>query len=245
MDLFPKYILVTGATSGIGRNLVEFLVRNPNLHVFGIGRDSSKLGDLLNCSNFTFLQFDLTQIDRINELINDSLSGVKLSGFVHCAGMEETLPISLYTPAKVQNIFSLNVFSAIEILRILSKKKFSEDGASFILLSSVMGELGQAGKVGYCSSKAALIGIVKALSLELAKRKIRVNSVSPGVVQTPLTDKLFQQLDEDGVKSIINMHPLGIGETEDVVATLAFLLSKESKWITGQNFKIDGGYSAH
>jgi len=106
-----------------------------------------------------------------------------------------------------------------------------------------MGELGQAGKVGYCGTKAALLGGVKSLALEVSKRKIRVNAISPGVVATPLTKKMLQQLDEENVNRILGMHPIGIGNTEDVVALLSFLLSDKSKWITGQNIKIDGGYS--
>lgn len=243
MENNSKNILITGATSGIGKSLVEFLVKNNENHIYGIGRDADKLGELVNKSNFTFIPFDLKNVDRIEELFTTELNSIKFSGFVHCAGVEETLPISLYVPSRIQSIFSLNVFSAIEILRILSKKKYSDDSASFILLSSVMGELGQAGKVGYCSSKAALLGVVRSLSLELAKRNIRVNAISPGIVDTPLTQKLFQQLDEENVNRIKGMHPIGIGETKDVVSLLNFLLSKDSKWITGQNIKIDGGYS--
>lgn len=236
-------ILVTGATSGIGKVLVEKLIEDKENHVFGIGRDGSKLGSLIDEENFTFLPFDLNHVGDIEELFNSSMGGIKFKGFVHCAGIEETLPISLYTPSRIQSIFALNVFSAIEILRILSKKKYSKDSASFILLSSVMGELGQAGKVGYCSSKAALLGVVNSLSLELAKREIRVNAISPGIVETPLTQKLFQQLDEENVNKIIGMHPIGIGKPDDVVSLINFLLSDNSRWITGQNIKIDGGYS--
>ncbi|WP_312697193.1 SDR family NAD(P)-dependent oxidoreductase [Sphingobacterium mizutaii] len=243
MNIYSKKILVTGATSGIGKALVKVLLEDKENEVFGIGRDSSKLGSILEQPNFTFLPFDLNKLDEIEGLLNSSIGANKFTGFVHCAGIEETLPISLYTPSRVQSIFTLNVFSAIEILRVLSKKKYSEDSASFILVSSVMGELGQAGKVGYCSSKAALLGVVNSLSLELSKRKIRVNAISPGIVETPLTNKLFQQLDEENVNKIVAMHPIGIGKPDDVVSLIRFLLSGDSRWITGQNIKIDGGYS--
>lgn len=106
-----------------------------------------------------------------------------------------------------------------------------------------MGILGQSGKVGYCASKSAVIGAVKASALELAKRNIRVNAVLPGVVMTPMTEKLFEKIDEASQKRIQDMHPLGFGTVEDVVPTIAFLLSDNSKWITGQNIIIDGGYS--
>lgn len=243
MESYSRNILITGVTSGIGKALAEYLVAEENYHVFGIGRDESKLEKLAQRANFTFIAFDLNKIDDIELLFKSQFNSIKFSGFVHCAGIEEILPISLYVPSRIQSIFQLNVFSAVEILRNLSKKKFSEEGASFIVLSSVMGELGQAGKVGYCGTKAALLGVVKSLSLEVSKRKIRVNAISPGVVETPLTKKMLQQLDEENVNRILGMHPIGIGNTEDVVALLSFLLSDKSKWITGQNIKIDGGYS--
>ena len=85
--------------------------------------------------------------------------------------------------------------------------------------------------------------MVKAIALELAPRNIRVNAVSPGVVQTPMTDRLFSLIDSKHKDQIIEMHPLGIGKVEDVVPLIRFLLSDGSKWITGQNIKVDGGYS--
>jgi NAD(P)-dependent dehydrogenase (short-subunit alcohol dehydrogenase family) len=129
------------------------------------------------------------------------------------------------------------------LIRLFSKKKYSNDGASVIFFSSVMGILGQQGKIGYCSSKSAILGLTKSSALELAKRKIRVNAVLPGVVNTPITQKLFSQLEQINIDSIIAMHPLGIGEVEDIVPVVEFLLSDGSRWLTGQNIIIDGGYS--
>ncbi len=244
MQEVQRHILVTGATSGIGKGIVGELIKDTQCMVYGLGRDQSKVSDLLNDhDNFKFISFDLSNIVAIEELFLSNFKDVKFSGFVHCAGIEETLPMTLYTPQRVFDIFQINVFSAIEILRFLSKKKYSVDEASFVLLSSVMGELGQPGKVGYCASKSALLGVVRSLALELAKRKIRVNAVSPGIVNTPLTERLFEHVDAESVARIKGMHPIGIGNVDDVVGVLYFLLSEKSKWITGQNLKIDGGYS--
>ena len=144
---------------------------------------------------------------------------------------------------KIKQIYSVNVFAGIELLRYFTKKKYSNDGASIVFLSSVMGILGQPGKIGYCSTKSAVLGMVKSSALEFAKRKIRVNAVLPGIVNTPMTQNLFAQIGEVNIKQIAGMHPLGLGEVTDVVPTILFLLSDNSKWITGQNFVIDGGYS--
>ncbi|WP_310556222.1 SDR family oxidoreductase [Flavobacterium sp.] len=236
-----KQILITGATSGIGLSLCEYLLEN-NCKVIAVGRNEDKIKNLKS-DNFTFVKLDLNEFSEYSKIFDEALNGEKLDGFVHCAGMEETLPITLYTPEKIQNIFNINVFSGIELLRFFSKKKYSNDGSSVVFISSVMGELGQPGKVGYCATKSAILGLVKASALELAKRKFRVNAISPGVVNTPMTQKLFSQIDQDNIQRIKNMHPLDIGEVEDVIPLLAFLLSNNSRWITGQNIKIDGGYS--
>ncbi len=237
-----KKILVTGATSGIGYALTEFLLLN-NCEVIAVGRDDSKIELLKKNKFFRFIKLDLNDLSNIESIFIDNLNEKKFDGFVHCAGLEETIPLALYTKDKIQNIFNINVFSGIELLRFFSKKKYSNDQSSVVFISSVMGELGQPGKIGYCATKSAILGVVKAAALELSKRKIRVNAIAPGVVNTPMTTKLFELLENENIESIKNMHPLGVGEVQDVVPILAFLLSDNSKWITGQNIKIDGGYS--
>lgn len=238
----PKQYLITGATSGIGYGVCESLLQKRH-YVYGIGRDETKVNHLIKDCNFKFLSFDLNHVEKIENVLSGFLENHRIDGVVNCAGMEETLPISIYSPEKVEKIFTLNVFAGIELLRVLSKKKFSNESASFVFLSSVMGLLGQPGKLGYCATKAALLGLVKASALELSKRRIRVNCVSPGVVNTPMTQKLFANIEEENRNRIINMHPLGLGEVADIVPAIEFLLSNESKWITGQNIIIDGGYS--
>lgn len=239
-----KKILITGATSGIGLALCEFLL-NHKCTIIAVGRDESKITQLQNqfTNSLKFVSLDLNDFSSYAKIFDEGLAVEKFDGFVHCAGIEETLPLTMYNPENVAKIFNINVFSGIELLRSFSKKKYSNDGASVVYISSVMGELGQPGKIGYCSTKSAVLGVVKSSALEFAKRKFRVNAVSPGVVNTPMTQKLFSQIEEDNIERIKQMHPLDIGEVEDVVPMIAFLLSDNSRWITGQNIKIDGGYS--
>jgi NAD(P)-dependent dehydrogenase (short-subunit alcohol dehydrogenase family) len=143
----------------------------------------------------------------------------------------------------ISSLFKINVFSGIELLRVFYKKRFSNDGYSVIFISSVMAELGQQGKIGYCATKAAITGVVRAASLELTKRRIRVNAISPAIVISPMSDTLLAGTSHDEFTEIKKMHPTGFGTTQDVVPMILFLLSENSKWITGQNIKIDGGYS--
>lgn len=238
-------ILLTGATSGIGLETLKSLINDKN-KVFAVARDFSKISNLLELysDNLIPIPFDLKETENIEKIFNEiNLVDEKLDALIHCAGIEETIPLTLYSPAKIKNIYEINVFAGIELLRHFTKKKYSNDGASAVFVSSVMGVLGQPGKIGYCSTKAAVLGMVKASALEFAKRKIRVNAVLPGVVNTPMTQNLFTQISAENVEEIKAMHPLGIGEVSDVVPTIEFLISAKSRWITGQNFIIDGGYS--
>ncbi len=243
--IYKMNILLTGATSGIGLETLKCLVDGKH-KVFAIARDFSKISNLLalHLDSIIPISFDFNETDNIEKIFNEiNLVDEKFDALIHCAGIEETIPLTLYSPSKIKNIFEINVFSGIELLRHFSKKKYSNEGSSVVFVSSVMGVLGQPGKIGYCSTKSAILGIVRASALELSKRKIRVNAVLPGVVNTPMTEKLFSQISTKNVDEIKAMHPLGIGEVGDVVPTIEFLISSKSKWITGQNFIIDGGYS--
>jgi NAD(P)-dependent dehydrogenase (short-subunit alcohol dehydrogenase family) len=238
-------ILLTGATSGIGLETLKKLLEEKN-KVFAVARDFSKISNLLSIYQGSIVPiiFDFKETDSIEKIFSEiNLTDEKLDALIHCAGVEETIPLTLYSPAKIKNIYDINVFAGIELLRHFTKKKYSNDGASVVFISSVMGVLGQPGKIGYCSTKSAVLGIVKASALEFAKRKIRVNAVLPGVVNTPMTQNLFSQISAENIEEIKAMHPLGIGEVSDVVPTIEFLISANSRWITGQNFIIDGGYS--
>jgi NAD(P)-dependent dehydrogenase (short-subunit alcohol dehydrogenase family) len=238
-------VLLTGATSGIGLETLKRLVEQGDV-VYAIGRDFQKIEKFYNKNQEKIkkYKFDFNEISEIKNLFSlFDLGNDKFDAMIHCASIEETLPLSMYSPERVKKIFDLNVFAGIELLRHFTKKKYSYDGASAVFLSSVMGILGQPGKIGYCSTKAAVIGMVRSSALEFVKRKIRINCVLPGIVKTPMTQKLFTNLNKEHIQQIENMHPLGLGEVEDVVPMILFLISSNSKWITGQEFVIDGGYS--
>lgn len=241
-----KKYLVTGATSGIGLGLTSALLDEGH-SVIALGRDFTSIKSIgIDTNNLLNIEIDLSDIECIESTLEKVVNKEeKIDGFVHCAGIEETIPLRMYSPALVNKIFNINVFSAIEILRVVSQMKISNDSASLIFLSSVMGGVGQSGKVGYCASKSALYGVVKSAAMELSKRRIRVNAISPGLVNTPMMHKMFEVLPEDSKNELLKMHPLGFGTVEDVVSVICFLLSDKSKWITGQNFIIDGGYSIH
>lgn len=247
-SLTNKNIIITGASSGIGRQCaITFSKLGANIIL--MARNKERLKDTfakLNKGNHIFISQDITEYDKLEKIVSTAVEKVgKISGFVHSAGEEMTMPLRSMHPSYYEKMFAINLISGFELARIISKKKYlNEKGASFVFISSVMGVLGQAGKVGYCSSKGALISGARAMALELEKKNIRVNCILSGVVETEMSNKMFENLPEESKKSIIDMHPLGLGKPEDIANASAFLLSDASRWITGTNLIVDGGYSA-
>ncbi|HQN17018.1 MAG TPA: SDR family oxidoreductase [Bacteroidales bacterium] len=247
-SLSGKKILVTGASSGIGKSAAIWC-NKMGADVILIARDQKRLKetyDILKVGNNTYYSLDLKTYEVIEPAVYEYVEKYgKIDGFIHAAGVEETIPMQLMSPKRYEELFSINVISGFEIARIISKKKYiNPDGGSFIFISSIMGTLGQSGKIGYCSSKGALISGAKAMALELAVKKIRVNTISPAIVETELTRRMFTSLTEEAIKAISEMHPLGFGKPDDIAFAAIYLLSDAAKWVTGSNLIIDGGYCA-
>jgi len=248
LNLKNKNIIITGASSGIGRQCaITFSKLGANIIL--IARNKERLKDTLNKlekGNHLIVPQNITEYDKLEEVVNIAVDKIgRISGFVHSAGIEMTLPLRSMTPSYYEDMFAINVISGLELARIISKKKYlDKNGASFVFISSVMGILGQLGKIGYCSSKGSLISGVKAMALELAFKKIRVNCILPGVVETEMSNEMFQKLSEESKKNIVDMHPLGLGKPEDIAYACVYLLSDSARWVTGTNLIIDGGYSA-
>jgi NAD(P)-dependent dehydrogenase (short-subunit alcohol dehydrogenase family) len=247
ISLENRNILITGASSGIGRECAVVLSKI-GAKVILIGRDLIRLKqtlDLLQGNNHLIYKMDVTDYNNIETIISDAVNKIgKIDGFIHCAGIEMTLPLQSMNYSKFNQLFSINTIAAFEFAKILSKKKYCNSlGASYVFISSVTGLLGVNGKIGYCSSKAALIAGGKAMAIELANKKIRVNTILPGMVDTEMFQKMKDELSKESLLDIQKRHPLGIGQPIDIASLCAFLLSDLSKWITGSDYIIDGGYS--
>lgn len=247
MNVANKTVVITGASSGIGKQCA-IDISNSGANVVLIGRNKERLDDVyhnMTPGNHLLFQIDITEYEKLESVIEDAVSKLgKISGFVSSAGVESTVPLQVLNPEVYTKHFSINVIAGFELARIISRKKYiNQEGASYIFISSVMSILGEKGKIAYCSSKSALVSGVKAMALELASKKIRANCVSPAMVETEMTGKMFQTLPDNFKKDIINRHPLGIGKPEDISNLVKFLLSDGSRWITGSNIVIDGGYS--
>lgn len=247
--LKDKVVLITGASSGIGKQTAIFFSQQ-GAKVIVTGRNQQRLtetfNDLKGNKHFS-LCANLDSPDDIERLIKSAVSEMgPLDGVVHCAGVQKTLPVKMLKENHFDEIFNANVKSAQFIAKSISRKgRFNPQGLSLIFLSSVAAICGEPAISTYAASKAALQGLSKSLALELARLKVRVNCIAPGVVKTEMAEGLFDKLTPEQYAAIDEKHPLGLGTPEDVAYAAAFLTSDMSRWVTGTTLYVDGGYSAH
>lgn len=246
-SLKDKIVLITGASSGIGKQCAISCSKMGAIIIL-VARNEDRLKSVmaeLEGDNHIYFSIDVTEYDKIADIVKKAVEKVgKIDGFIHSAGIEMTKPLKVLKSTDIEDMFSVNVIAGFELAKIITKRKYSNLSASLVFISSIMGKYGQPGKIAYCASKAAVIGGVKALALELASKNIRVNCVLPAVVNTEMSKILFDNLGKQEQEKILNMHPLGLGDSEDVANACIYLLSDASKWVTGTNLIIDGGYSA-
>lgn len=241
-SLVGKTILVTGASSGIGRETAITCSRM-GANVVINGRDPERLQatcDMLGCDDVPCIVADLTSQEDVERLV---AALPPLDGAVLCAGNSTTLPLQFGSREKFDEMFDINFFAPVELLRLMYKKKVLQKGASVVLIASIGGTHSyMPGNGVYGASKAALNSVMKYAAREYSARKVRVNSICPGMVDTPLIHRgtiTEEQLAEDAKK-----YPLGrYGKPEDIANGAVYLLSDASSWLTGHDLVIDGGFS--
>ena len=182
----------------------------------------------------------LEELEAFSKQVKESVG--PLDGLVYCAGAQKTLPLVMTKPAVLQELFALNTFAAIELVRCFSKAGYAREGASFVLLSSLAAHESSPGKAAYSASKAALEGFMTSASFELMQKKIRLNVIAPGIVKTSMSEGFLGKMTSDQFHALEATYPLGFGESEDVAWMVEFLLSRRSRWVSGKIFLIDGGH---
>ncbi|MDY0281825.1 MAG: SDR family oxidoreductase [Salinivirgaceae bacterium] len=248
-DLSGKKFVVTGASSGIGRQCC-ISCSQMNAQIILIGRDTKRLQEtksqMVNPDYHAMYSVDINDTEILEQTVNEIKDKIgSVDGIIHCAGISTTLPIKLVTNTKMEEFFKTNVFSAFHLTKLLLKPGgFNKIGGSIIFMSSVMSVVGESGKSLYSMTKGALLSGARSLAIELSRKKIRVNCISPGVVISPMSANAIYSQDPEMLERVTNMHPLGLGNVTDVANGCVYLLSDASKWVTGTNLVIDGGYVA-
>ena len=241
-SLEGKRVLVTGASSGIGRGLAIECSRM-GAKVVITGRNEARLQETLalmqNIDEHQVLMADLAVDEDVQNLVDGIEDG--LDGIVLCAGFTIVKPFKFVSPQDIEAIMDVNYKAPVILTQKLLKKKKINKSASIVFISSVSGVFVSAPAAAlYSGSKGAVNGVAKAMALDLSARGIRVNCVNPGMVDTNIFSKgdiTQEQLEED-----VKHYPLGrYGKPEDIGYAVVYLLSDASAWVTGTNLKIDGG----
>jgi NAD(P)-dependent dehydrogenase (short-subunit alcohol dehydrogenase family) len=236
-----KKILVTGASSGIGRQ-VAISASLMGAKIILNGRNVSELKktqEQLSGNGHEIIACDILQQserDRLSKEIS------QLDGIVHCAGIVKPFPIKFLDQQKLDETLNLNYEAPVLMMSALLKQKKINSNASLVFLSSISGQHPHKGGATYAGSKAALESFVKVLALELYAQGIRANCISPAMVKSPMYDQAATEMSKEEMDKHVARYPLGVGLPEDVANTAVFLLSSASRWITGINITLDGGF---
>ena len=247
MSLEGRTILVTGATSGIGKATAIY-VSKLGARVVASGRNPERLAETLAALEgkaHIGRLFDLADLDAIVPWLKALCAEIgPLNGIAHCAGVQATKPIQAINPHFVMDVLTQNLGASLLLAQAFRLKACHGSPASLVYCSSSAALRTAPGNVVYAASKGGIVSAVRGLGVELVRDGVRVNAVAPAMVDTPMSDQFRTILSEDNFKRVVDMHPLGLGRPEDVAAAIAFLLADTSRWITGSILSVDGGFLA-
>ena len=234
MSFKDKNILIIGASSGIGLDLTNRLTEQGAI-VYASSRNRNEAWP----SSVQYQELDVTQnVEVISSFVPDQLHGL-----VYSVGNINLKPFARLQAEELTKDFQLNVVGAAMVIQQALKSLKNAAGASIVLISSVAVKTGMGFHASTAAAKGALEGFAISLAAELANQNIRVNVVAPSLTDTPLAEKFLNTPEKK--EAAAKRHPIGrFGSTADISSAIAFLLSDESSWITGQVIAIDGGMSS-
>lgn len=232
-----KNVLITGGSSGIGAATAKYL-STLGYTVILVARDKERLQSVAESivgEVYTYC-YDLMDISHMEEIfLFCKGQGLYLDGLVHCAGIAFNLPVRSIQNDKMQMVMQTSFNAFVELGKLFYNRKYSNENASIVALSSLAARTCKRGTLIYSSSKEALNTAVTIMSKEFVKRKIRVNSLMPAYVKTPMTEGL----DEDAI--VENEQPYGWIEPLDIAYMIEYLLSDKARFITGAHIPISAG----
>ena len=244
-SLEGKTILVTGASSGIGRGIaVECSKMGAKVVINGRNKERlQKTFDQLEGEGHIQIVADLSKQEDIERLANEV---PVLNGFVNSAGIPKICPVKRIDRQTLEEIMNVNAFGPILLTSQLLRKKKLQKKSSIVLIASISGVcMANTGEGPYAATKAALAGYTKTAAFELAAQGTRVNTICPGLVPTEILTLSNEMFSEDQLKeTMYGRYPLKrVGTPEDIANGAIYLLSDASSWVTGINLVIDGGYT--
>jgi len=239
--LKDKAILVTGAGKGIGK-ACALLADACGANVIAVARTES---DLVALKNESSERLSFWVGDVQDKALYEKIQALPLlHGLINNAGTNRVAPMQKQSDENIDDILSLNIRSAYKVAQAAITPMLKSQAPSIVHMSSQMGFVGSPGRTLYCLSKHAIEGLTKAMAVELAPNNIRVNSVAPTFIKTPMTEPMLEE--PAFAEMVMNNIPLQrLGSVEDVANACIFLLSELSMTTTGSCLKVDGGWTAH
>ena len=239
-DLEGKNIIVTGATGGIGNSIIKKLNQS-SANILASGTRIEKLEELRNkYENIKILKFDIAQSNKVEEFVEQASKelGGKLDCVVNNAGItQDNLAIRM-SIEEWQKVIDINLTSTFLMSKFVIKKMLKNKFGKIVNITSVVGHTGNLGQANYTASKAGIIAMSKSLAIEYAKKNITINCISPGFIQTAMTEKLDDKIKD----AIISKIPAArLGEPDDIANAVLFLCSNQSNYINGETLHVNGG----
>lgn len=240
-----KNFVVVGASSGMGRQIALDLAE-AGAHVLAVARNEERLSEVQKAFPELILVQSLDVLKAGSEdwdhVLGDFVgSHGKLHGGVYTAGITGMTALRMYDEEFAHRILDTSFFGMVRFIQGMAKKKHAEKGSSYVVFSSTAAHYGNRGQFAYSGAKGAVYTAVRSLAKELYRDKHRINSISPGWVETDMSLSSRDEIGAGRVKEIYDSYPLGVGKPEDVSPMVQFLLSDAARWITGTDVVIDGG----
>jgi NAD(P)-dependent dehydrogenase (short-subunit alcohol dehydrogenase family) len=243
-SLSGRVFLITGATSGIGYRSV-LLLYEMGCIIYAVGRNVERLNLLRDYGKGKIIPIKADLLsDTYVEDITVNLTH-QINGFIHCAGVVNSVPLNFVRPKNFENDRRINYDSFVFILQRLIKSGRIEKRSSIVALASIAAHFGSVGHTIYSGNKGALVSTIRVLAKELAVKGIRVNSISPGMVSTEMANEIALRVSNESMALDESKYPLGYGTPLNIAHLIVFLLSDASAWITGQDIVIDGGRTCY
>ncbi|MFS0774383.1 SDR family NAD(P)-dependent oxidoreductase [Sphingomonas sp. 1P08PE] len=242
-----RHFLVTGASSGLGQHTAIRLAE-AGARVALVGRSPERLATTvasLAGGGHSTHSADLSDAETTADLVQAiAREQGSFAGIFHSAGTALILPARVTKNRHLDDVFAAGVRGAFGVARAAAKKGVVVDGGSLVFMSSVSSMRGRPGMSAYSAAKAAVDGMVRVLASEMADRKIRVNSIVAGGIETAMHRDFTETVSDELVRNYEALHMLSFGQPDDIAYAAMFLLSDASRWITGSNMVVDGGYTA-